>query len=155
MNQPTSSTWRRFWMAVDNEGVGLFQTMGYFVIALFMAPYNLFFTDAPSVAVIGVMSHPYYEVWLSLLLVMPLVCLAGKRLTGDLTLTGMLMQLLGDVGTTAALLLFTVSSVITTTWGAEGNIGGFTTFIILLCTVIFILRDVRRLLQVESRHRHD
>lgn len=147
------TAWKRFWAAVDNEGVGLFQTMGYWILSLGAAVYNLFFATQPTEAVQGVMGRPYYEIWLSLLMVMPLVCLLGKRLSGNLTLTGMRLQLLGDMGTSGALFLFTVASIITTDWGTEGNIGGFSTFIIFLCTLIFILRDVRRLIQVGRKAR--
>lgn len=144
---------RRFWNAVDSEGVGLFQWMGYIILSFGAGIYNLFFAAQPSTAVVGVMGQPYYEIWLWMLIVLPLVCLVGKSLNGDFTLTGMLLQLVGDVGAGGSLLIFTLASALTTDWGLEGNIGGFNTLIIFLCVVIFATRDVRRLTQVERRAR--
>lgn len=144
--------WAQFWYALDSESITLFQ---YILGAAFIAAgvYGVFVADTRPPQTLEVsMSTAHVNIWYWLNIAGPLCCLVGKSLHGDLTYAGRLMQLTGD-GVVALVLFGYVSGTVQSeTWGT-GVYAAFIGAALFCCALLFVARDVRRLLEVEGRVR--
>lgn len=137
----------RFLHLLDLEGVVIFQCLVYFGFAL-DGFYNLFFTVAPTTAVAGVITAPYYYIWLSMLWLGPIVCMVGKRCRGRNAYAGAILELSGDFATLGGLGAFVWAQAQNLYWG-QGNITLLPVSCLVACVVLLVVRDVRRLMQIE------
>jgi hypothetical protein len=146
--------WLVFLRALDSELVSVYQNLFYFWLTL-GGMYNIFFAQEQPAATQGALEGRYYAMWLCFLIIFPGLCAIGKQLKGEFIYHGMWMQFFGDLGAFAALFIFTLSSYLTTEWGVEGNFGMFVTAPIAMSFCLLIVRDVRRLIQVEKAVRSE
>lgn len=142
--------WVRFWMALDAEGIALFQ---YVLGAAFILAglYGLIVAGRqPPVTLEGSMTSHNVTLWYALNIAGPLCCLVGKSVHGSLTYAGHIMQLAGDVMVALALLAYVTGTVEVESWGS-GAYGTFIGSALFCCAALFLMRDVRRLGAVERR----
>lgn len=138
----------RFWIAVDAEGVALFQYV-FGAIFLLAGLYGLFIAGhKPPLTLRGSMVGVDVTIWYWLNIMGPLCSLTGKSLKGQLTYAGMWMQLTGDLTLTMSLLAYIAATVQIETWG-EGAYGAFLGAALCISAAITVTRDIRRLRAVE------
>lgn len=138
----------RFWMAIDAEGVGLFQYV-FGAVFILAGLYGLFIAGhKPPLTLRGSMAGVDVTIWYWLNIIGPLCSLTGKTLKGQLTYAGMWMQLTGDLTLTMSLLAYIVATVQVESWG-KGAYGAFLGTALGISAVITVTRDVRRLRAVE------
>jgi hypothetical protein len=150
---------QRFFEGLDAESIRGFQTMYYWFIVV-AGLYQLV-SDGPPEPVAASLGPPYYEGWVLLNIVCPIMTLIGRRIFGKVgrdTLPGApngsrgaaLLQLAGDGGVWGLILIYTACLINTTYFGQPlyvtiyflmGVPGGF----------MFTLRSVRRVLQIKRR----
>lgn len=141
----------RFWAAVDSESVWLFQ--GLIGTAFILCGLVGIFVahGALPLTLMGSMGFVDAIVWYALLIVGPSISLFGKAVSKtDIAYCGMWCQLTGDVT-----MVPTLSAYLVGTLRAEPIIhGGFGAYIaaaLLVGSVLFVIRDVRRIRQVRHR----
>lgn len=139
---------RRFLVALDSEGVGLFQAIVYLHVVI-AGMYGLLVAGGVPQAVEEAMGHAVNAVWLWLCLGAG-VCLAGKLLMRLAANVGMWMQLCGDVAALGAFASYVLATLQTSAWGKAL----FAVFVIAAltdCALLLVVRDVRRIVQVERQ----
>lgn len=138
----------RFWVAIDAEGVALFQYV-FGAVFILAGLYGLFIAGhKPPLTLRGSMAGVDVTIWYWLNIIGPVCSLTGKSLKKQLTYAGMWMQLTGDLTLTMSLLAYIVATVQVETWG-EGAYGAFLGTALCISAGITVTRDVRRLRAVE------
>lgn len=136
--------WRQwkhwFFRVLDAEGVGIFQAIVYVHIGLFAGLYGLFVAHGAPEVVEDAMGPASNTIWLVLCLAI-MTCLAGKRIKWD---AGMWLQLSGDIAASGVLLVYIVATFNSAWWG-KALFSVFLAAAIWECTVLLIIRDVRRI----------
>ncbi|OBG71320.1 MULTISPECIES: hypothetical protein [unclassified Mycobacterium] len=143
---------KRFFVAVDSEGVALFQWL-FYVLFIMVGVYGLVIANSQpplSVKYAGPMAAMNITLWYWLHIAGPGTCLIGKLLTRTKSAyAGMWLQLGGDLGLALALAAYNTATYHSESWG-RGMYGAFplgtATF---LSVVILTVRDVRRMRVVE------
>lgn len=153
---------RKFFETLDTESIRGFQTMYYWFI-IFAGLYLVFGASGPPEAIAVSLGHPYYEGWVWLNIVCPLMTLWGRRVYDNAgkraapgepnsSRAGATLQFAGDGGVWGLILIYTACLINTTYWGQPlyvtiyflmGIPGGF----------MFTLRSARRLRQIKRRER--
>lgn len=131
---------QRFFHVLDAEGVGIFQGIVYIHIGLLAGLYGLLVAGGTPQAVEDSMGPTFNGIWLWLCLAI-MMCLLGKRVHWD---AGMWMQLCGDLAASFVLLVYIIATIDSAFWG-KALFGVFLAASIFDCTVLLIVRDVRRI----------
>lgn len=134
----TSLRW--FFDTLDREGVGIFQVIVYLHIGLFAGLYGLLIAGGTPQAVEDSMGPHFNAIWLWLCLAIT-TCLVGKRITWD---AGMWLQLSGDLAASSVLLVYIIATLDSAWWG-KALFAVFLTAAIFECTLLLIVRDIRRI----------
>lgn len=129
-----------FFRILDAEGVGIFQGIVYIHIGLFAGLYGLLIARGTPQAVEDAMGPVFNGVWLWLCLGI-MMCLIGKRVHWD---AGMWMQLSGDLAASFVLLVYIIATIHASYFG-KAMFAVFLAAAIWECTVLLIVRDVRRI----------
>lgn len=150
MRRIPRSLMRQFWVAVDSESVGLFQAI-FYVLFIAAGIYGLTVADSqPPLTLQHAMASMNIELWYILHIVGPGICLIGKALKHTRSAyAGMCLQLGGDTGMALALAAYNTATFGAESWG-RGMYGAFplgTGAFLSVC--ILIVRDVRRMRDVE------
>ena len=125
---------------LDAEGVGIFQAIVYVHIGLFAGLYGLLVAGATPQVVEESMGPVWNGCWLWMCLAI-MTCLVGKLVRHD---SGMWMQLSGDFAACVVLLVYIVATLNSAWWG-KALFGVFLAAAIFECTLLLIVRDVRRI----------
>ena len=139
--------WFRFFDMLDSELLRMYQNLFFYLLSI-GAAYCLFVASGPPETVAQAWGPGYFTIWAWGGFLGPLVSIIGYKMKGDLSWAGMVLQLTGDAATSITLGSFVVAVFLSYDWG-DGTYGLFPTVAAFLCTLLFILRDVRRLIQVE------
>lgn len=131
---------RRFFEILDAEGVGVFQGIVYLHIGVAAGLYGLLVARGTPQPVEDAMGPHFNAIWLWLCLAV-MTCLVGKRVTWD---AGMWMQLSGDLAASFTLLVYIIATLESSWWG-KALYAVFLTTAIWECTVLLIIRDLRRI----------
>lgn len=131
----------RFWAVLDAEGVGIFQGIVYVHIGLIAGLYGLLIAGGTPQVVEDSMGPHFNALWLWLCLGI-MTCLAGKLIKWD---AGMWLQLAGDIAACGVLLVYIIATIDSAFWG-KALFALFLTAAIWECTVLLIVRDVRRII---------
>lgn len=141
----------RFWAAVDSESVWLFQGLigGAFIlcglVGIFVAH------GALPLTLMGSMGGLDALVWYALLIVSPSISLFGKAVSKtEIAYGGMWCQLTGDVTMVPALSAYLYGTLLSEPLG-HGGFGAYLAAALLIGSFLFVIRDVRRLMQVRYR----
>jgi hypothetical protein len=141
----------RFFLVLDSEGVGFFQTIVYVHLAI-GGVYSLLVARGVPQVVSEVMGRAIEQVWLCLFLGM-LVCLFGKIITADrwpiwLRTSGLWLQLAGDISALGGFAGYVLATLQTAYWGKTMiAVFGFAAY--TWCALFLVVRDVRRIMQAE------
>ncbi|QBP29691.1 hypothetical protein SEA_TYPHA_34 [Mycobacterium phage Typha] len=140
---------RGFLDVVDEESVGLVQAVFYGIGFVMFGVYALVFADKPA-AVRDTMFSQTYTLWVWMCLIGPLTVLLGYYLDKvKLALPGAILRLVGDIGTWLILGAYWLSLVSDIALVRRGTLAAFIFAALLVVISLFILRDVRRMLQIE------
>ena len=131
---------------VDESSVTHYQTVCY--IAFIVAGAQTVVWNPPT-AVARAMGEAADTVWAVMLIVCPLLTLAGTWLMRR-DVAGLWLRLAGDIGCAAATFSY-VAAVVQATWGANATFAGATTTAIGVCILVVIARDVRLIRSVRRR----
>lgn len=144
---------QRFWRLLDEEGVGIFQTVVY--VHVIAAGLYLLIAAKGTVpqSVDDAMGTAFNALWLWLC-VGASVALLGKWLTvhENTRYAGFVLQLAGDLFALTAFVTY-VSATFYTTWWGKAVFAVFICAAIAECIVLLVIRDVRRIGQVEKQVR--
>lgn len=139
----------RFWAAVDSESVWLFQ--GLIGTAFIVCGLVGIFVAHGALPLTWTMSTLNSYLWYGLLVGGPITSIFGKLVSKtDIAYGGMWCQLTGDVTLIPVLTAYLLGALQAEPLGQ----GGFSVYLaaaLLIGGVLFIVRDVRRILQVERR----
>ncbi len=148
----TLRKWRkRFFDLLDSEAVAPLQAI-FYVCFIIGGVYLLAFTRVPISGVENVIGPQVSVVWAWILIAGPVVWLGGCACRGSLLYHGWWAQLLGDLVTGGAVVIYVWSIVSDTPWGK----GVFSPFIgapTAICIALLTFRDVRRIVLVEKQVR--
>lgn len=140
---------RQFWVAVDSEGVALFQWL-FYILFIILGVYGLWIADSQPPITLR-FAPMNITLWYWLHIVGPGSCLLGKLLrTSRLGYAGMWLQLGGDIGLAFALAAYNTGTFHAESWG-RGMYGAFplgTATFLSVC--LLTVRDVRRMRAVEK-----
>lgn len=137
----------KFWEVLDRESIILNQMLFYVLISLH-GLFCLITNGLGSQVLRDATSGSYYEFWMWLCFAGPLFTMVGKRSRKSFAYTGMWMELIGDFSTWLIFLCYIAAIYDTDAW----NRGSFAATLAICCmfgTPLFIVRDIRRLRQVE------
>lgn len=95
-------------------------------------------------------SPGYYIFWMWLGFAGPLITIIGKSARGTFAYAGMWLELAGDIATWFIFVCY-VGAIFDTDYWARGSFAGILATACLLGTPLFIMRDIRRLKQVEVK----
>lgn len=140
LTQKLRSGLQWFWHTLDAEGVGIFQGIVYVHIGLFAGVYGLLVAGGTPQPVEDAMGPHFNAIWLWLCVAI-MTCLAGKLIKWD---AGMWLQLSGDLAAFGTLLIYIIATLESAWWG-KALYAVFLTAAIWECTVLLIIRDVRRI----------
>lgn len=147
MAKPIRRILDRFWFTLDHEGVAHFQIV-FYLILMFSGIYNLAFSESRPLTMVDI-GGLNYQLWCWFNILGPLYCLLGKSVKStSLSYAGLLGQVIGDCVTNIAVAAYVFATFTTEFWG-NGNYGGFLGVATWISTIFLILRDMRRLRQVE------
>ena len=137
---------RKFWDVLDAEGVGIFQGIVYIhIVYIHIGPlaglYGLVVAGGTPQAVEDAMGPHFNAAWLWLCLGISL-CMAGKLIKWD---AGMWLQLSGDFAASSVLLVYIIATV-DSAWFGKALFAVFLVAAIFECTLLLIIRDVRRII---------
>lgn len=130
----------KFFRVLDAEGVGIFQAIVYLHIGPIAGLYGLLVARGTPQAVEDSMGPHFNALWLWLCMGI-LFCLAGKLIKWD---AGMWMQLAGDIAASSSLLVYIIATIDSAWWG-KALYAVFLTAAIFECTLLLIIRDIRRI----------
>lgn len=140
----TQSLMRKFLVAVDSEGVALFQWVFYLIIA-FDGAQNLFIAHEPPFTLHGSMGYVNFQWWCALEMAGPVLCLAGKVLhSSKMWRSANTLQLVGDLTLCGAELSYVTATFQIEPIGKVGH-GGYIGLALCLSTLLLGLRDFRRM----------
>lgn len=154
--RPVQRSVDRFLAALDSEGVVLFQAIVYVAWSLHGA-YLLGAADGDVPAVVErSLGRELNALWIWMCIGTS-VCLVGKVLAPDknrywVHLSGLLLQLGGDMWACGSFFIYVSATVIDTYWG-KAVTAVFIFSALWLCTVLLVVRDVRRIQQDEQKVR--
>lgn len=140
--------WEEFFDRLDSEGVRMYQNFFYYILALAGA-YCLVIAQGPPSSVSAAWGHGYFIAWCVMGMFSPIISILGSKMKGQQAYTGMILQLTGDLGTAITLGSFVLAVFLTFDWG-QSTYATFSVFSAFLCTILFIVRDIRRMIQVEK-----
>jgi hypothetical protein len=141
----------RFWAAVDSESVWLFQ--GLIGTAFILCGLVGIFVahGALPLTLMGSMGGFDALVWYTLLVVSPSISLFGKAVsTTEIAYGGMWCQLTGDATMVPALSAYLYGTLLVEPIG-HGGFGAYIAAALLISSFLFVVRDVRRIMQVRRR----
>jgi hypothetical protein len=136
--------------AIDSESVSLFQWV-YYVVFLLSGVYNLFIADTAPLTLYSTMGPVSLRLWYWLNIfgsALPLIGKAVRRT--NLAYVGMWLQLFGNLTMYLVLLAYVVATMQVESWG-RGGYGAFLGVAVLLAVTLIVIRDIRRLIEVEQR----
>lgn len=105
---------------------------------------------APPGAVAQAMGHDIAVIWTVLLIVCPLVFLAG--LAFQRWLVAPWLQLSGNVGVAFASAAY-VTAVLQATWAEQASFAAWVTASLMVCSALIVAGDVRRIVAISRRMR--
>jgi hypothetical protein len=169
---------KKFLSGIDDEKIDGFQVMYYCLLMLagtYLAfgttnqPPGVVITNPSSCAIANgdqvesIIGHPYYEMWLGLNIVCPILTLVGRHIghkvakkqegEANAGVGAAWLRLCGDLGVWGAILIY-VMCVVNTVWWGEGIYGAFFVLMGIPGGFMFSLRSVRRLQQHRTLERH-
>ncbi|GAC71041.1 hypothetical protein [Gordonia soli] len=139
----TRQAWTWWWTTVDTGGV-LCQTALY--PFLWLSGVYMTFTDAPT-TVRGELGGGAHWVWIGLLTLCPITCLAGQLLHDQYT--GRQLQLWSNIGITCALGAY-VSAVVQASWLGRGLFAVYMAAGFTILAAVISIRDVRKLRAIRA-----
>jgi hypothetical protein len=125
----------------------------FYVMCVWDGWYNAFVAVVPTQVLEESLTPLQYGVFVYITLISPCLTLTGMCLRGRLAWTGALMMLWGNVGVAGVLWTF-ITAVFYTQWWGQGNFA--TTWVIAsaLGSIVFVIRDIRRLLDNDRWEDH-
>lgn len=141
---------RRFFEIIDSEVVGIFQAVVYLHV-LVGGFYGALIAGGTPEVLEKAMGHTVSGLWLYLCMGSA-ICLFGKQIMQRLENIGVWLQLTGDIFVLGALSAYVAATLQGAYWGKEL----FAVFIVASiaeCVVLLIIRDIRRIVQIEKAHR--
>ena len=132
--------------ATDPEKDSIIPSLILFYILCFIDGwYNAFVVEVPTQVLENSLEPGQYRVFVWITMVAPLITLLGMTFRGGWGWTGAVMRLWGDIGVAGVLTTFIVAVGYTQYWG-QGNFA--LTWVVASCvgSYVFIIRDIRRLL---------
>jgi hypothetical protein len=140
----------RFFQILDSEGVGLFQAIVYIHLAVGGFYCAAIAGGVPQV-VEEAMGPAINVVWLWMCMGV-LLCLAGKLMKGPLAYIGLVLQVAGDAFALGGFGSYVLATMQTEYWG-KTLIAVWVFAALADCALLLVIRDVRRIAQVEQRVR--
>jgi len=116
----------------------------FYVLCIIDGWYNAFAVIAPTQVLQEPLTPGQYQLFVYVTLVAPALTLVGMCLRGTWTYTGAVMQLAGNIGVAGVLWTFIVAIANTQYWG-QGNFAGTWVLASAIGSIVFVIRDVRRL----------
>lgn len=138
--------WVWWWITVDTGGT-LCQTVLY--PFLWASGVYMLATDAPT-TVRNELSGNVHWVWIGLLVICPVTCLAGQLARNQYT--GRRLQLWSNLGITFALGAY-VAAVVQASWFGRGLFAVYLAAGMSILTLCITIRDVRRLRTIRAHAR--
>jgi hypothetical protein len=141
----------RLLVAVDSEGVLLFQIVFYLIFIL-IGFHDLVIAHNGPMTLHNSMSYLSIKAWCWANMIGPAACLLGKLIEmisptpgyEDLKAPGRVLQLGGDLTISVALMAYVVATFQVEPWGT-GGYGGYVSLATWISTVVLVIRDLRRL----------
>lgn len=140
----------RFFQILDSEGVGLFQAVVYIHLAV-GGFYCAVIAGGVPQAVEEAMGPVANVAWVWMCIGVT-VCLLGKRLNSGLSYLGLWLQVAGDVFALGAFGGYVLATMQTSYFGAV-LIAVWVFAALADCALLLVVRDIRRIVQVERRVR--
>jgi hypothetical protein len=126
----------------------------FYVLCFWDGWYNTFVAIVPTQALeLALPNEASYRLFVWVVLVAPLMTLLGMALRGTWAWTGAWMQLCGNIGVCGVLTTF-ITAVWYTSWWGQGNFSATWVIASAIGSGVFIIRDIRRLLDKERWEKH-
>lgn len=117
----------------------------FYVLCLIDGIYNAFVAKVPTQVLEASLEHHQYRVFIWITMIAPLLTLGGLMLRGGWAWTGAVMRLCGDIGVAGVITTFITAVCYTQYWG-QGNFSATWVIASALGSYVFVVRDIRRLL---------
>jgi hypothetical protein len=141
-----------FYEAIDKENL-ILQQSAFYIILVILGIYGLIFAHQASEPVEKLMSDAVIAIWYVLHIIGPISSLYGRSLLGGANaILGTRLQLIGDLMVFVGISIFIVCNFIVYDWG-RAYYGLFFVIFGLMGVILFLFRDIRRIIQIEKAYR--